>query len=81
MNARLLEKKLADFGVEGKVVEIKPGPVITMYELEPASGVKINRITNLSDDLALAMKAQSVRIIAPIPGKAAIGIEIPNQER
>ncbi|MDD5476036.1 MAG: DNA translocase FtsK 4TM domain-containing protein, partial [Syntrophales bacterium] len=81
MNARLLEKKLADFGVEGKVVEIKPGPVITMYELEPASGVKINRITNLSDDLALAMKAQSVRIIAPIPGKAAVGIEIPNQGR
>ncbi len=81
MNARLLEKKLADFGVEGKITEIKPGPVITMYELEPASGVKINRITNLSDDLALAMKAQSVRIIAPIPGKAAVGIEIPNQER
>lgn len=81
MNARLLEKKLADFGVDGKVVEIRPGPVITMYELEPASGVKINRITNLSDDLALAMKAQSVRIIAPIPGKAAVGIEIPNQER
>lgn len=81
MNARLLEKKLSDFGVEGKVVEIRPGPVITMYELEPASGVKINRITNLSDDLALAMKAQSVRIIAPIPGKAAVGIEIPNQER
>ncbi|MCK9273650.1 MAG: DNA translocase FtsK 4TM domain-containing protein [Syntrophales bacterium] len=81
MNARLLEKKLSDFGVEGKIVEIRPGPVITMYELEPASGVKINRVTNLSDDLALAMKAQSVRIIAPIPGKAAIGIEIPNQER
>ncbi|HET57004.1 MAG TPA: DNA translocase FtsK [Deltaproteobacteria bacterium] len=81
MNARLLEKKLSDFGVEGKVVEIKPGPVITMYELEPASGVKINRITNLSDDLALAMKAKSVRIIAPIPGKAAVGVEIPNQER
>jgi DNA segregation ATPase FtsK/SpoIIIE, S-DNA-T family len=81
VNSRILEKKLADFGVEGKVVEIRPGPVITMYELEPASGVKINRITNLTDDLALALKASSIRIIAPIPGKAAIGIEIPNQER
>jgi S-DNA-T family DNA segregation ATPase FtsK/SpoIIIE len=80
-NARLLESKLADFGVEGKVVEIKPGPVITMYELEPAPGVKINRITNLADDLALALKAPSVRIIAPIPGKAAVGIEVPQQER
>ena len=80
-NARLLEKKLADFGVEGKVVEVKPGPVITMYELEPAPGVKINKIANLSDDLALALKAPSVRIVAPIPGKAAIGIEIPNPER
>jgi len=80
-NARLLERKLADFGVEGKVVEIKPGPVITLYELEPAPGVKITRITNLADDLALALKAQSVRIIAPIPGKAAVGIEIPQPER
>jgi len=81
MNSRILEKKLADFGVEGSVTEVKPGPVITMYELEPASGVKINKITNLSDDLALALKARSVRIVAPIPGKAAIGIEIPNYER
>jgi DNA segregation ATPase FtsK/SpoIIIE, S-DNA-T family len=81
MNSRLLEKKLADFGVEGKVVEVRPGPVITMYELEPAPGVKINKIANLSDDLALALKAPSIRIIAPIPGKAVIGIEIPNHER
>jgi S-DNA-T family DNA segregation ATPase FtsK/SpoIIIE len=81
MNSRLLEKKLSDFGVEAKVVEVKPGPVIAMYELEPAPGVKINRITNLSDDLAMALKAQSVRIIAPIPGKSVIGIEIPNYER
>jgi S-DNA-T family DNA segregation ATPase FtsK/SpoIIIE len=80
-NSRILEKKLADFGVEGKVVEVKPGPVITMYELEPAPGVKINKITNLSDDLALALRAPSIRIIAPIPGRGAIGIEIPNQER
>ncbi|MEW6334194.1 MAG: DNA translocase FtsK 4TM domain-containing protein [Thermodesulfobacteriota bacterium] len=80
-NSRTLEKKLADFGVEGKVTEVKPGPVITLYELEPAAGVKINKITNLSDDLALALRAPSIRIIAPIPGKGAIGIEIPNQER
>ncbi|MCX7982921.1 MAG: DNA translocase FtsK [Syntrophales bacterium] len=80
-NARTLEKTLADFGVEGRVTEIRPGPVITIYELEPAPGVKINRITNLTDDLALALKAASIRIIAPIPGKAAIGIEIPNPER
>jgi len=80
-NSHVLEKKLSDFGVEGKVIEVKPGPVVTMYELEPAPGVKINKITNLSDDLALALRAQSIRIIAPIPGKGAIGVEIPNQER
>ena len=80
MNARILEKKLADFGIDGKVVEVRPGPLITMYELEPAPGIKLNRITNLSDDLAMALKAQSVRI-APIPGKAVVGIEIPNHER
>jgi len=80
-NARILEIKLADFGVEGKVTEIHPGPIITLYELEPAPGVKINRITNLADDLALALKAASIRIIAPLPGKAVIGIEIPNLER
>ena len=80
-NSRILEKKLADFGVEGRVVEVMPGPVITMYELEPAPGVKINRITNLSDDLALALMAPSIRILAPIPGKSVIGIEIPNLKR
>lgn len=81
MNSKILEKKLGDFGVDAKVVEVKPGPVITMYELEPAPGVKINRITTLSDDLALALRAPSIRIIAPLPGKAVIGIEIPNHER
>jgi DNA segregation ATPase FtsK/SpoIIIE, S-DNA-T family len=80
-NARRLEKKLADFGVEGEVVEILPGPVITMYELKPAPGVKISKVAGLSDDLALALRAPSVRIVAPIPGKAAIGIEIPNNQR
>lgn len=80
-NSRILEKKLLDFGVEGRVVEVLPGPVITMYELEPAPGVKINKIVNLSDDLALALMAPSIRIIAPIPGKSVIGIEIPNLKR
>ncbi len=80
-NSRILEKKLADFGVEGRVVEVLPGPVITMYELEPAAGVKINRITSLTDDLALALMAPSIRILAPIPGKSVIGIEIPNLKR
>lgn len=80
-NAKILEKRLSDFGVEGKVVEVRPGPVITMYEYEPAPGVKINKIVGLSDDLALALRAISVRIVAPIPGKAAVGIEIPNSIR
>lgn len=80
-NASLLEKKLFDFGIEGKVTQVHPGPVISMYEFEPAPGVKVNRIVNLSDDLALAMRALSVRIVAPIPGKAVVGIEIPNPER
>jgi len=80
-NSRILERKLSDFGVQGRVVDVLPGPVITMYELEPASGVKINRITNLADDLALALMAPSIRIIAPIPGKSVIGIEIPNLKR
>lgn len=80
-NSRVLEKKLADFGVQASVVNVHPGPVITMYELEPAPGVKINRIVNLADDLALALRAEGIRIVAPIPGKGAIGIEIPNQKR
>ncbi len=81
MNSRILEKKLADFGVTGRVVTVHPGPVITLYEFEPGPGVKVNRITNLSDDLALALRALSVRIIAPLPGKSVVGIEIPNPER
>lgn len=81
LNAQLLEKKLLDFGIEGKVAAVHPGPVITLYEFEPAPGIKVNKITNLSDDLALAMKAMSVRIVAPIPGKSAVGIEIPNRVR
>lgn len=81
MQSRLLEKKLEDFGVMGKVVAVTPGPVITTFEYEPAPGVKINRIVNLTDDLALALRALSIRIVAPIPGKAVIGIEIPNANR
>jgi DNA segregation ATPase FtsK/SpoIIIE, S-DNA-T family len=79
--ARKLENTLMHFGVEGKVVAIRPGPVITMIEFEPALGVKISKVTGLADDLALALKALSIRIVAPIPGKAVIGIEVPNPKR
>ncbi len=81
MQAKLLEKKLNDFGITGKVTAINPGPVITTFEYEPSPGVKINKIANLSDDLALALSAISIRIVAPIPGRAVIGIEIPNNKR
>lgn len=80
-NAQILESKLKDFGVEGRVVGVRPGPIVTVYELEPAPGVKVNRILNLDDDLALALSALSVRIQAPIPGKPVVGIEIPNPVR
>ncbi len=76
-----LESKLRDFGVEGRVVQVRPGPVVTLFEFQPASGVKVSKIVNLADDLALVMKAENVRIMAPIPGKAAVGIEIPNMQR
>lgn len=79
--AKLLATKLHDFGVDGRVVQVLAGPVVTMYEFEPASGVKVSRIVNLADDLALGMKALSVRIVAPVPGKAVVGIEIPNPHR
>ncbi len=77
----ILEKKLTDFGVSGEVVEIMPGPVITTFEYRPAKGVKISKIVNLTDDLALALSALSIRIIAPIPGKDVVGVEIPNEKR
>jgi S-DNA-T family DNA segregation ATPase FtsK/SpoIIIE len=79
--AKILEGKLGDFGVDGRVVQVLPGPVVTMYEFEPASGIKVSRIVNLADDLALGMKALSVRIVAPVPGKSVVGIEIPNPHR
>jgi len=80
-NAQILESKLKDFGVEGRVVGVRPGPIVTVYEFEPAPGVKVNRILNLGDDLALALSALSVRIQAPIPGKPVVGIELPNPVR
>jgi S-DNA-T family DNA segregation ATPase FtsK/SpoIIIE len=79
--SRVLEKKLADYGVEGKVTQVHPGPVVTMYEFAPAPGVKVSKIASLADDLALAMSATRVRIVAPIPGKSVVGIEIPNVHR
>jgi S-DNA-T family DNA segregation ATPase FtsK/SpoIIIE len=80
-NSEILQKKLADFGVHGRVVKVHPGPVITMYEFEPAPGVKVSRIVSLSDDLALALRALAVRIVAPIPGKNVVGVEVPNASR
>jgi len=80
-NSRILEEKLLDFGIEGQVVGVLPGPVITRYEFQPAPGIKVSRIVNLSDDLALAMKAIAVRIVAPVPGKDVVGIEVPNATR
>ena len=79
--ARILEGKLNDFNVKGEVVEILPGPVITTFEYRPAPGVKLSKIVGLSDDLALALAAISIRIVAPIPGRDVVGIEIPNEER
>jgi S-DNA-T family DNA segregation ATPase FtsK/SpoIIIE len=80
-NSLILQKKLADFGVDGEVVAVRPGPVITMYEFKPADGVKVRRIVMLADDLAMALRAVSVRILAPIPGESVVGIEIPNPRR
>jgi S-DNA-T family DNA segregation ATPase FtsK/SpoIIIE len=80
-SSRILETKLADFGVAGKVVAVRPGPVITTFEFEPAPGVKVSRIVNLADDLGMALRASSVRILAPIPGKPVVGIEVSNPRR
>ncbi len=79
--ARRLTETLRDFGVEGRVTAIRPGPVITMFEYEPAAGVKLSRITTLTDNLKMALKATSVRIVAPIPGRGCVGIELPNDRR
>ncbi|HSS01134.1 MAG TPA: DNA translocase FtsK 4TM domain-containing protein [Kofleriaceae bacterium] len=76
-----LTQTLENYGVKGDVVAIRPGPVVTMYEFAPAPGTRVNKIVNLTDDLALALEALRVRIVAPIPGKAAVGIEVPNKTR
>ncbi len=80
-SAQHLEKTLADFGVQGKVVEIHPGPIITRFDFTPAPGIKVQSVASLANDIALAMKAMSVRVVAPIPGKSAVGIELPNLKR
>jgi len=77
-NAHFLEERLKEFDIRGHVVGIRPGPVITRYEIRPNPGVKISRFVSAQDDLALVMRAQRVRVVAPIPGKAAVGVEIPN---
>jgi len=76
-----LTKTLDNYGVKGEVVAIRPGPVVTMYEFAPAPGTRVAKISNLADDLAMSLEALRVRIVAPIPGKAAVGIEVPNKTR
>lgn len=78
--AHFLEEKLKEFDIHGSVVGIEPGPVITRFEIRPDPGIKVSRFVGAQDDLALVMRAQRVRVVAPIPGKAAVGIEIPNEE-
>jgi len=79
--SRVLINALQSFGIGGKVTEIHPGPVITMYEFEPNPGIKVARIVTLAHDLAMALKATSIRIVAPLPGKSTVGVEVPNPER
>ena len=81
LQSEILTKALKSFAIEGRVTEVRPGPVVTMYEFEPAPGTKVARIVNLADDLALALKAISLRIVAPLPGKSVVGIEVPNPHR
>jgi len=79
--SRLLELKLQDFGISAEVVSVQPGPVVTRFEIQPAPGVKVNRITNLAKDLARSLAVISVRVVEVIPGKSVVGIEIPNEHR
>ncbi len=79
-NAETIRRKLQDFEVEGRIVQVSPGPIITSYEFEPATGVKISQVVNLADDLALSLKSASVRIVGPIPGRGTVAIEVPNLE-
>ncbi|MCM2321781.1 MAG: DNA translocase FtsK [Oligoflexia bacterium] len=80
-NSQILRQKFADFGIDGEVTAVRPGPVITLYEFKPGPGVKVSRIAALADDLSMALSAQSVRILAPLPGKSVVGIEIPSDHR
>lgn len=80
-NSMILEKTLMNFGVEGKVVFVSPGPVVTRYEIELAPGIKVSKVVSLHDDISMAVNGQRIRIEAPIPGKSAVGIELPNGER
>ncbi len=80
-NSLMLQRKLQDFGIEGEVQAVRPGPVITVYEFRPAPGVMVRRIVGVADDLAMALSAVSIRILAPIPGESVVGIEVPNARR
>ena len=80
-NSLMLQRKLQDFGIEGEVLAVRPGPVITVYEFRPAPGVMVRRVVGVADDLAMALSAVSIRILAPIPGESVVGIEVPNNRR
>ena len=80
-NSLMLQRKLQDFGIQGEVLAVRPGPVITVYEFRPAPGVMVRRIVGVADDLAMALSAVSIRILAPIPGESVVGIEVPNTRR
>ncbi|PYM93132.1 MAG: cell division protein FtsK [Candidatus Rokuibacteriota bacterium] len=80
VNAETIRRKLQDFEVEGRIVQVSPGPIITSYEFEPAPGIKVSQVVNLADDLALALKSASVRIVGPIPGRGTVAMEVPNSE-
>lgn len=81
LKAEQIESKLRDFNIAGRVTQVHPGPVITLFEFEPAAGVKVGRIAALQDDLAMSLKASSIRIIAPLPKRGTVGIEVPNKYR
>ena len=78
-NAKIIEETMSNFGIDAKVVEINVGPTITCYELQPSPGIKLSRIVSLSDNIALSLASSDIRIEAPIPGKSAVGIEVPNK--
>jgi S-DNA-T family DNA segregation ATPase FtsK/SpoIIIE len=79
-NAETIRRRLQEFGVEGRIVQVSPGPIITSYEFEPAPGIKVSQVVSLGDDLALSLKSASVRIVGPIPGRGTVAIEVPNSE-